>query len=352
MSVRSLAEKARKTVRIKKVAFFKPAFVQLNDGEGLVFSVIYDKFLSRIDRKDSAVEIPAKTLLKRCGNQYRFFLDSLIEKKLIERVGSYAVGKECFKYAILCDVEKNDATYVEPLQEEEARETIVNFRNDGDRAHFEVVSSLKLLGTEKEQAIFYERDKFSRCKNGRAYTKVVGMNKEDRDKIRFADMEKPYFVDIRNCHASLMATLYPEDSAEKKDYLNFAENFWQNLCALLKVPESKVKDIFLIQICYDKYKNVRDNKYFAIFNQRFPELGGMILRSKKRDYKNLSNRMMALEAKIIMPILYDVLETSEAFTVHDCIACKSDKVEFVTNSIKKSFEERATKAGVRIHVPQ
>jgi len=352
MSVRSLAEKAKKTVRIKKVAFFKPAFVELNDGEGIVFSVIYDKFLSRIDRDDVAVEISAKTFVKRCGNQYSFFLKSLQEKGLIKRVGSYVKGEKSFAYQVMCEVQKNDADYVEKLQEQEKKETIVNFRNDGDRAHFQVVSSLKFLGTAEEQERFEGRDKFSRCKNGRAYTKVVTMEKEERDKIRFADMEKPYFVDVRNCHASLMATLYPEDSQEKTDYLNFAENFWQNMCALLKVPEHKVKDIFLIQICYDKYKNVRANKYFAIFEKRFPELSGILIRSKKRDYKALSNRMMALEAKIIMPILYDVLESSEAFTIHDCIACKSDKVEFVTNSIKKSFEDNAAKAGVRIHVPE
>lgn len=352
MSVRSLAEKAKATVRIKKVAFFKPAFVELNEGEGIVFSVIYDKFLNRIDRKRDCVEISGKTLQERCGHQYPFFLNSLREKKLVERVGSYAVGKECFKYRVTCEVKKNEDAYVEKLQEKEKKDTIVSFRNDGDRAHFQVVSSLKFLGTAEEQERFESRDKFSRCKNGRAYTKVVTMEKEDRDKIRFADMEKPYFVDVRNCHASLMATLYPEDSQEKTDYLNFAENFWQNMCALLKVPEHKVKDIFLIQICYDKYKNVRANKYFAMFEKRFPELGGIIIRSKKRDYKALSNRMMALEAKIIMPILYDVLESSEAFTIHDCIACKSDKVEFVTNSIKKSFEENAAKAGVRIHVPE
>lgn len=193
-------------------------------------------------------------------------------------------------------------------------------------------------------------------RQGRNYTPMVGTPRNVRQFYAFGQ-EPLHVVDIKSSQPLFHALLYPEDSEEKRRYLQLVESgkFWEEMNNLCRNPfdlsdedeKGLLKETVFAQVFYSFHADAPKKELAVAFQARFPILWQEINRCKGIWFggnSGLPIEMQRIEADMIKEALLLLPASVPVITIHDSIVTTLEHVPVVTQAIKQAFSE--SKAGL------
>lgn len=170
------------------------------------------------------------------------------------------------------------------------------------------------------------------CKTGRAYTDANQFPAELRDAL-LIDGEETLEIDVVNCQPTLLATVYPEQSAEWMRYKTLAEEgvVYEELAKFAGITRKEAKDQFLPFIFGGKRPVAEE-----FFGAEFPELLEAILGRRDIHRKRLSYELQGKESDLIVEGLCSEFR---AVSIHDGVRVKRSDAGRVKGRLIELFKE-------------
>ena len=170
------------------------------------------------------------------------------------------------------------------------------------------------------------------ARTGRIYTASNRMASELRDALMICGMRTAE-VDIVSSQPTLLATLYPEDSTERIEYLKLVDSrrIYETIAKALGETRNDTKTLV-----YRYIFGGRSARVAEWFQLNFPELATLI---EDVPDKQLAGDLQVMESDVIV---HDLMLNSriDCVSIHDGLRCAVEDAEECKRLIIESFERR------------
>jgi hypothetical protein len=351
-----------------------------------LIDIVHNLILKYYFRKENKFNISSLVLKEKYGHLYNYYMDYLVEFKVISVLKKHMKGKNARIYKLVDDVLRGKIT----RYKNDDKVLVKKYRNAVSKILFEDIRNNKILPEIKQKlvedlykvsidysrAIFYldstiqdsdiyHKNKYSvECienkhifyhfdNYGRMHTNFTILKSFIRKNCLYIGGEETFEIDIKNSQPLFLVKLIENNDSNTVDpkelelfkYLTKNGNFYQYIIDNSKIKEKKkVKDCIYKVLFGKNYKNKQDE----LFKELFPTIYDFIKIYKKNqgDYRILAYNLQNLESefifnKVIKSIIsYD--PNIPIFTVHDSIISTIKHKEFVTDTfnqiMSKEFE--------------
>lgn len=321
------------------------------------------------------------------GKYYNYYMDFLIENKIIYISSDYCVEVKARSYRIFPNVINNTApidvfpnkftekkkrlSFQYPEQHSPILSEVRNFlQDDIKRISIDHEGAMKWLDNEKAEGnITIEQhtkskmnvDKIKRndiyCKfdkYGRMHTNFTVLKKQLRNNYVTIDGKKTSEIDIKNSQPFFLANLILNEnkelslSTEFKKFKNrvidgtFYDNFLLSHPSMFKT-RSEVKK-FVYKVLFGK--NREKCELNMTFKQEYPLIYDFIVLFKtiNNSYKSLSYKLQRMESDFIYNDVIAIMKSFgldiPMFTIHDSIVCKETDMVYVKETFDIFMEEK------------
>ena len=324
---------------------------------------------------DDEVPLSSKITREKYGENYKFYIDYLVEKNIISLHKNYVNGKRTRLYKFnknILDGEiigyKNydkflikkylktfgrlDSVNGSGKIDLEVKEKLVKYLFSGELEKESTENLLGILKVDKEvylknkhsvdcinqKQIFYHFDNF-----GRMHTNFTNLKSIIRKNCLFINGEKSQEIDIKNSQPLFLNKLIQDyrsvfdfDENELKLYQNltFGGKFYNYLSDNLELMSKKRLKDGVYKVLFGKnFPNSFEKK----FSKLFPTIYNFIKFYKKTtgNYKNLSYKLQELESDLIFNKIVKEIITqypnTPIITVHDSILCSNSSLPMVSD---------------------
>jgi hypothetical protein len=351
-----------------------------------LIDIVHNLILKYYFRKENKFNISSLVLKEKYGHLYNYYMDYLIEIKVISVVKKHMKGKNARIYKLVDDVLKGKIT----RYKNEDKVLVKKYRNAVSKIMFEDIRNNKILPEIKQKlvedlykvsidysrAIFYldstiqdsdiyHKNKYSvECienkhifyhfdNYGRMHTNFTILKSFIRKNCLYIGGEETFEIDIKNSQPLFLTKLIENNDSNLVDqkefelfkYLTKNGIFYQYIIDNTKIKEkNKVKDCIYKVLFGKNFKNKQDE----LFKELFPTIYEFIKIYKKNqgDYRVLAYNLQNLESEFIFnKVIKNIISFDPdipIFTVHDSIISTIKHKEFITNTfneiMSKEFE--------------
>lgn len=345
--------------------------------------IVHNLILKYYLKKENSFNISSIVLKEKYGHIYNFYMDYLIEKKIIILVKNYLKGKNARIYKLNDSILKgqinrfknNDKVLIKKYKNAISlveRDQINNCRILPE-VKTKLVDDLFFVNIDFSQAIFfldstiqdkdtYNKNKYSvECIDnkhifyhfdsyGRMHTNFTILRSYIRKNCLRIDEETVCEVDIKNSQPLFLTKVIETnqdievESEEFEFYkaLTKSGNFYQYMIDNTQIKDKKNIKEGVYKVLFGKnYKN----KYDDIFQKLFPSIHNFIKVYKKvnKDYRILSHTLQNLESDLIYNKIIKEIMTDYPYirliTVHDSLICSEKYKDIIKTIFKNKLDE-------------
>lgn len=351
-----------------------------------VIDIIHNLILKYYFKKENRFNLMSNILKEKYGYLYKYYIDYLVENKILFLISDYLVGKNSRVYSINESIFRNNIkryvnydkvllkkykSRMEQFVECDSNDNLINedikekLINDLFKIQIEFDRSIFFLDSLKDNDMdVYNRNRYSiECINdkhifyhfdkyGRLHTNFTILKSFIRKNCLLIDNEETYEFDIKNSQPLFLTKIIQEsktkwvnnDEFELYKNLTMSGEFYNHIMNNSDIKErTKAKEL-TYKVLFGR--NASNSKADKIFSGLFPTIHNFIKLYKKEygDYKILSHELQKAESNLIfnkmirqIMILYPDVNL---FTVHDSIIVKkSDKERISAIFETKLYEE-------------
>ena len=351
-----------------------------------IIDIVHNLILKYYFKKDNRFHLMSTILKEKYGYLYNYYMDFLVEKKVIELISNYCAGKNAKIYKISEHILKDkikryinkDKTLLKKYKNKVSQveeDGIQNGLIDGDIKAM-LVNDLFHVKIQFDKAIFYldnlqnndidiyNRNRYSvECVNdkhifyhfdgyGRMHTNFTILKSFIRKNCLLLDGEETHEIDIDNSQPLFLTKIILDSESKwvnKEEFelfrnLTINGNYYQFIMDHLNINDKvKVKEM-TYKVLFGR--NMHNSNADKIFKELFPTIHNFIklYKKEKGDYKILAYELQRLESNLIFnKIIRDVKKyypDIKIITVHDSIIIPRKMKNEVESIFKtKLFEE-------------
>ena len=347
--------------------------------------IVHNLILKYYFKKDNSFNLSSIVLKEKYGHIYNYYIEYLVEKKILVLVKNHMKGKNARIYKLSDDVINGTIT----RYKNEDRTLLKKYKNAVSLITKEDIESSKILPEVKRKLVedlfhieidysrsiffldstiqdtdIYNRNKYSvECINdkhifyhfdnyGRMHTNFTILKSFIRKNCLLIDGEETFEIDIKNSQPLFLCKLIEADGKEIVDqneyelfkYLTMNGKFYQYV-----IDNSDIKVKKTIKECIYKVffgKNYH-NKHDQLFKKIFPTIHNFIKYYKKikGGYKVLSYDLQNLESELVFNKIVNEVRINHPeihlITVHDSIICskkhKNIIIDIFTEKLSNEF---------------
>lgn len=351
-----------------------------------IVDIIHNLILKYYFKKDNKFNLMSTILKEKYGHLYNFYIDYLVENKIIELLANHRAGRNARVYKINDSILKgeikrysnDDRTLLKKYKNNVAQVEEAGIKGSliDDTVKAKLVDDLFYIDIEFDKSIFYldnlkdrdndiyNRNRYSvECINdkhifyhfdnyGRMHTNFTILKSFIRKNCLLINGEQTYEIDIKNSQP-LFLTKIIEDSGTRwvKDdefelfkYLTMNGIYYQYVMDYLETTDKLMVKEMTYKVLFGK--NAANSKADKIFIKLFPTIHNFIKLYKReyKDYKILAYDLQKAESNLIFnKIIKEVMNTHpevKMITIHDSIVIPESYKDLV-NAIfyTKLYEE-------------
>jgi len=321
------------------------------------------------------VPLSSKITREKYGENYKFYIDYLVEKQIIHLYKNYVKGKRTRLYKFnknilngeIVGYKNHDKFLIKKYLKTfgrldsnnnsdkidyEVKEKLVKYLFSGELEKESTEYLLNILKVDKEvylrnkhsidcinqKQIFFHFDNF-----GRMHTNFTNLKSIIRKNCLYIDGEKSQEIDIKNSQPLFLNKLiqdykstfeFNEEELQLYQYLTMGGKFYNYLTDNLQIEnKKKLKDDVYKVLFGRNFPNSFEKK----FSKLFPSIYNFIKFYKKTtgNYKNLSYKLQELESDLIFNNIVKEIITKypnmPIITVHDSILCGNSSLPLVSD---------------------
>jgi hypothetical protein len=347
--------------------------------------IVHNLILKYYFKKDNSFNLSSIVLKEKYGHIYNYYIEYLVEKKILVLVKNHMKGKNARIYKLSDDVINGTIT----RYKNEDRTLLKKYKNAVSLITKEDIESSKILPEVKRKLVedlfhieidysrsiffldstiqdtdIYNRNKYSvECINdkhifyhfdnyGRMHTNFTILKSFIRKNCLLIDGEETFEIDIKNSQPLFLCKLIESDGKEivdKEEYELFKHLTMNGKFYQYVIDNSDIKVKKNIKECIYKVffgKNYH-NKHDQLFKKIFPTIHNFIKYYKKLKggYKVLSYDLQNLESELVFNKIVNEVRINHPeihlITVHDSIICskkhKDIIIDIFTEKLSNEF---------------
>ena len=347
--------------------------------------IVHNLILKYYFKKDNSFNLSSIVLKEKYGHIYNYYIEYLVEKKILVLVKNHMKGKNARIYKLSDDVINGTIT----RYKNEDRTLLKKYKNAVSLITKEDIESSKILPEVKRKLVedlfhieidysrsiffldstiqdtdIYNRNKYSvECINdkhifyhfdnyGRMHTNFTILKSFIRKNCLLIDGEETFEIDIKNSQPLFLCKLIESDGKEivdKEEYELFKHLTMNGKFYQYVIDNSDIKVKKNIKECIYKVffgKNYH-NKHDQLFKKIFPTIHNFIKYYKKLKggYKVLSYDLQNLESELVFNKIVNEVRIIHPeihlITVHDSIVCskkhKDIIIDIFTEKLSNEF---------------
>jgi hypothetical protein len=351
-----------------------------------IIDIVHNLILKYYFKKENKFHLMSTILKEKYGHLYNYYIDYLVENKILEMISNYQAGRNARVYKLNDKVLKgkiNRYRNSDNILLKKYRNNVSQIEEDGidnklidDDIKVKLVDDLFYIDIQFDRSIFYldnlkdndtdiyNRNKYSvECINdkhifyhfdnyGRMHTNFTILKSFIRKNCLLIDGDETSEIDINNSQPLFLTKIISDSNSKwiKSDefelfkYLTINGKYYQYVMDYLKTTnKSSVKEM-TYKVLFGK--NSSNSKADKVFSQLFPSIHHFIklYKKEKGDYKILSYELQRAESNLIFnKIIREVMNSYpniKLVTVHDSIIVPKKFKESIESIFKtKLFEE-------------
>ena len=351
-----------------------------------IVDIVHNLILKYYFKKDNKFNLMSTILKEKYGHLYNFYIDYLVENKIIELLANHRAGRNARVYKINDSILKgeikrysnDDRTLLKKYKNNVAQVEEAGIKGSliDDTVKAKLVDDLFYIDIEFDKSIFYldnlkdrdndiyNRNRYSvECINdkhifyhfdnyGRMHTNFTILKSFIRKNCLLINGEQTYEIDIKNSQPLFLTKIIEdsgtrwvkEDEFELFKYLTMNGMYYQYIMDYLGTNDKVAVKEMTYKVLFGK--NTANSKADKIFIKLFPTIHNFIKLYKKeyKDYKVLAYDLQKAESNLIFnKIIKEVMNTYpdvKMITIHDSIVIPESYKDLV-NAIfyTKLYEE-------------
>jgi hypothetical protein len=351
-----------------------------------IVDIIHNLILKYYFKKDNKFNLMSTILKEKYGHLYNFYIDYLVEHKIIELLANHRAGRNARVYKINDSILKgeikrysnDDRTLLKKYKNNVAQVEEAGIKGSliDDTVKAKLVDDLFYVDIEFDKSIFYldnlkdrdndiyNRNRYSvECINdkhifyhfdnyGRMHTNFTILKSFIRKNCLLINGEQTYEIDIKNSQPLFLTKIIEdsgtrwvkEDELELFKYLTMNGIYYQYIMDYLETTDKVMVKEMTYKVLFGK--NAANSKADKIFIKLFPTIHNFIKLYKKeyKDYKVLAYDLQKAESNLIFnKIIKEVMNNHpevKMITIHDSIVIPESYKDLV-NAIfyTKLYEE-------------
>jgi hypothetical protein len=375
-SIQFLPESLKKESLYKKIEY-----KQHNLKVSYLVDIAHNLLLKYYFKKDNIFNLSSVVLKEKYGYIYNYYIDYLVESKILILVKKHQKGKNARIYKlsesvingkitryknddkVLLKKYKNAVSLIEREEiksskiKQEIKQKLVD-----DLFHVDIDFSKAIFFLEStvQDTDIYNRNKYSvECINdkhifyhfdhyGRMHTNFTILKSFIRKNCLMIDGDEVCEFDIKNSQPLFLSKIiqeYGNDTVDHNEFelfkfLTINGKFYQYMIDNSSIKDKKLMKESVYKVFFGKnYKNKKD----MIFKNLFPTIYEFIkiYKKSKGDYKVLAHELQNLESELIFnKIVKEILDIDpniHIITIHDSIVCSTRYREIVGNIFNKNL---------------
>lgn len=351
-----------------------------------LLDIVHNLILKYYFKKENRFSLSATILKEKYGHQYNFYIEFLIENKMIEMVLNYKKGTRSRVYSLNLGILNSKITRYKNQDKflikkyknriSQVEESLTEDSSIDSDVKIKLIKDLFYVNIETERSIFYldslknedndiyNRNKYSvECigdkhifyhfdKYGRLHTNFTILKSFIRKNCLLIDGEETCEIDIDNSQPLFLTKLIQDSGTNwvKKDefdlfkYLTIEGKYYQYLMNELKIKNKSDTKYLTYKVLFGRNNanSVSDKK----FSKLFPTIYNFIKLYKKEndDYKIIAYELQRAESNLIFNKIVKQIYLSnpdiKLVTVHDSIiVARRHKEEVSSIFYSKLYEE-------------
>ena len=351
-----------------------------------VVDIVHNLILKYYFKKENKFNLMSTILKEKYGHLYNYYIDYLVDNKILEMLVNYKAGRNARIYKI------NDKILKDPIKRYLNKDNILlkKYRNKvsqveeaglknkmiDDDIKAKLVDDLFYIDIQFDRSIFYldninnqdidiyNRNKYSvECINdkhifyhfdnyGRMHTNFTILKSFIRKNCLLIDGDETYEIDINNSQPLFLTKIITDTDTKwvKKEefelfkYLTLNGKYYQYVMDHLGTNDKGMVKEMTYKVLFGK--NASNSKADKIFQELFPSIHHFIKLYKRehKDYKILAYELQRAESNLIFnKIIRDIMifhPEIKLVTVHDSIIIPRKYKDPVDSIFKaKLFEE-------------
>ena len=351
-----------------------------------IVDIVHNLILKYYFKKDNKFNLMSTILKEKYGHLYNFYIDYLVENKIIELLANHRAGRNARVYKINDSILKgeikrysnDDRTLLKKYKNNVAQVEEAGIKGSliDDTVKAKLVDDLFYIDIEFDKSIFYldnlkdrdndiyNRNRYSvECINdkhifyhfdnyGRMHTNFTILKSFIRKNCLLINGEQTYEIDIKNSQPLFLTKIIEdsgtrwvkEDEFELFKYLTMNGMYYQYIMDYLETNDKVAVKEMTYKVLFGK--NASNSKADKIFIKLFPTIHNFIKLYKReyKDYKVLAYDLQKAESNLIFnKIIKEVMNTHpeiKMITIHDSIVIPESYKDLV-NAIfyTKLYEE-------------
>ena len=350
-----------------------------------LIDIVHNLILKYYFKKENRFHLMSTILKEKYGHAYNYYIDYLVDAKILILMMDYRAGKNARVYRINEFVLKNQITRysnrdgillkkyknkVSQVEENGIKESLIESsvrkRLVEDLFHIEIQfdKSIFYLDNLKHDDIdIYNRNRYSvECVNdkhifyhfdnyGRLHTNFTILKSFIRKNCLLIDGEETCEIDINNSQPLFLSKLIHDSgskwvNAEEFNlfrYLTIEGKYYQYLIDVLKIPAKADAKNMTYKVLFGR--NSPNSKADKMFSKSFPTIHNFIKLYKRemQDYRILSHELQRAESALvfnkIIKELYQSHPEIKVVTVHDSIVFAAKHKKTVEEVFRRKMEE-------------
>ena len=330
-----------------------------------IVDIVHNLILKYYFKKDNKFNLMSTILKEKYGHLYNFYIDYLVENKIIELLANHRAGRNARVYKINDSILKgeikrysnDDRTLLKKYKNNVAQVEEAGIKGSliDDSVKAKLVDDLFYIDIEFGKSIFYldnlkdrdndiyNRNRYSvECINdkhifyhfdnyGRMHTNFTILKSFIRKNCLLINGEQTYEIDIKNSQPLFLTKIIEdsntrwvkEDEFELFKYLTMNGMYYQYIMDYLGTNDKVAVKEMTYKVLFGK--NAANSKADKIFIKLFPTIHNFIKLYKKeyKDYKILAYDLQKAESNLIFnKIIKEVMNTYpdvKMITIHDSI---------------------------------
>jgi len=351
-----------------------------------IIDIIHNLILKYYFKKENKFNLMSTILKDKYGYMYNYYMDYLVEKKILEIMSNYKAGRNARVYKINDNILKSEIKrYLNTDRTllKKYRNNVSQVEEDGiknslieNNIKAKLIDDLFYVDIEFDKSIFYldnlkdregeiyNRNRYSvECINdkhifyhfdnyGRLHTNFTILKSFIRKNCLLINGEQTCELDIPNSQPLFLLKIIKDsntkwvkdDEFELFKYLTINGKYYQYLMDYLGIKNKSIVKEMTYKVLFGK--NASNSKADKIFIKLFPTIHNFIkiYKRENKDYKILAYDLQKAESNLIFnKIVKDIMllyPDVKLITIHDSIVIpNSYKEEISTIFYTKLYEE-------------
>lgn len=360
----------------------KILYKNINLKTSYIIDIIHTLLLKYFYKKSNSYKLSSLILKERYGKYYNYYIDYLIDNKIIYLFKQYKVGKNARIYAFYNEIIKSNIIRYKntdkillkrynTLFEDDLKDVQIDTNNSNKypyisddikemiksdlgkfnldyNSSFEYLNSIILDKDVYNRNLYsiesiHEKNLFCHFDNyGRVHTNFTILKSYIRKNYLTVNGNKTYEKDISNSQPRFLLKLLKESNdivnineVKLFEYLVLNGLYYQYLIDKLRIKKKDAKTI-TFKILFGK--NHKQSKLDILFSYLFPTIHLFIKKYKKRnnDYRSMAHILQKMESNLIFNKIFREIKTTfphiEILTIHDSIIV-DEKYKDIVNDI-------------------